>query len=210
MTAWRRLSSGLSTTSGPSSAGCWAALKTEDIPGTARCRSRSMIRRSPLTAMFGAQDVRDQRSGVPVAGAVVAGPSARASEYRRRTELLPPDGSSSRRVSRTRTSRCPGSNRTARAACSSLRLATPTTRFGIRRSWRTSSRAFSTRSAIWKPTTDPALSHSLMLYQLLSRMFRYSTFIGGPTCTWTPMSPSAGRFGTSSSMTTLISRPLMV
>ena len=47
-------------------------------------------------------------------------------------------------------------------------------------------------------------------YQFLSRMFRYSTFIGGPTCTWTPISPSAGRFGTSSSMTTLISRPLMM
>ncbi len=37
------------------------------------------------------------------------------------------------------------------------------------------------------------------------RMFRYSTFIGGPTWTCTPIDPSAGRFGASSSTTTAIS-----
>ena len=37
-------------------------------------------------------------------------------------------------------------------------------------------------------------------YQFFSRMLRYSTFIGGPTCTCTPISPSAGRFGASSSI----------
>lgn len=45
-------------------------------------------------------------------------------------------------------------------------------------------------------------------HQFFSRMFRYSTFIGGPTCTWTPMSPSTRRFGASSSMVMLITRPL--
>jgi hypothetical protein len=47
-------------------------------------------------------------------------------------------------------------------------------------------------------------------YQSFNLMFLYSTFIGGPTCTCTPISPSPGRPGTSSSTTMVIMRLLMM
>src|SRR5260370_10008178 len=39
-------------------------------------------------------------------------------------------------------------------------------------------------------------------------MLRYSIFMGGPTCTWTPMSPWNLRLGVSSSMTSLMMWPI--
>ena len=46
------------------------------------------------------------------------------------------------------------------------------------------------------------------IYQRFSRIFRYSIFIGGPTCTCMPINPSSLRFGASSSTVMLIKRPL--
>ena len=57
-------------------------------------------------------------------------------------------------------------------------------------------------------TSSSSRSSSAGGYHCFSRMFRYSTFIGGPTCTCTPSRPSVGRFAVSSSTVTLITRPL--
>jgi hypothetical protein len=48
------------------------------------------------------------------------------------------------------------------------------------------------------------------IYRLFSQMFRYSTFIGGPTCIWNPINPPVARFAASSSIATAISRPFIM
>jgi len=63
----------------------------------------------------------------------------------------------------------------------------------------------STNRGVWLPPSGGRMPEASGHHHVFSRMFRYSTFIGGPTCTCTPSRPSAGRFGASSSVTTVMS-----
>src|ERR1019366_999438 len=54
---------------------------------------------------------------------------------------------------------------------------------------------------------NPPARALAFFYSSFNRKFRYSIFIGGPTCTCTPISPFIMRPAASSSITTLIKCP---
>ena len=73
---------------------------------------------------------------------------------------------------------------------------------GVRDVGRRALSARPTRAGSSDPVLTEPWNHSG--YQFFNRMFRYSIFIGPPTCTCMPMAPSVGRFGGSSSTTIVI------